>query len=158
MLIFMTAVVGLGLLAAGRDSRANEANKPDFTGTWELNVNKSRFGSMPKPSRMTLEASRKGDVLHSVQTSYDAQAGGPNAVEGEWYLDGQERPIGTDGKMIGLSRWEANTLVSMRRSADNSMKETIRLTMSGDGKTATEEIVTKSPNGQNKAKLIWERR
>jgi hypothetical protein len=156
ILVLVAVTIGLGMLAAGRDNRTTNS-KPDFSGKWELNVAKSKFGKMPVPTRMTLEATRKGDSMHSVQTSYD-QAGGPNAVEGEWYLDGRERPMSSDGKMISASRWDGDTLVSERKSKDGAYHEVIRLSISGDGKTATEDIRTKNPNGDNHSTLVWERR
>ena len=145
------------MIVAGRDNQAARASRPDFSGKWELNTEKSKFGEMPVPTRMTLEATRKGNILHAVQTSYD-QTGGPDAVEGEWYLDGRERPIGTEGKIVGSSRWEGGVLISERKSKDNSYREEIRLSLSEDGKTATEEVKTKSPHGNNESTLVWERR
>lgn len=155
MLVFLTAVVGLGLLAAGRDSLGD--GKPDFTGKWELDNNRSSFGKMKRPTRMTLEAARHGEALHAVQTAYD-QAQGPDAVEGDWYLDGKERPVNQPGDIVSMSKWDGNTLVAERKSKDGSYSESIRLTLSRDGKTATEDITVKDPNGSDKRKLVWERR
>lgn len=154
ILILLTTVITLGLLAAGRTPTDS---KPDITGTWELNVPKSNFGKMPAPVRMSLKAARQGAALHAVQTTYDA-SGGPDAVEGDWYLDGRERPLGSDGKMVSMSKWEGNTLVSERKSKDGSYDEMIRLTLSSDGKTATERIQLKSPNGNNSSTMVWERK
>ncbi len=156
-IVLLTIVLGLGLLAAGRDAGRGGDSKPDFTGHWELDVPQSKFGKMPVPTRMTLDESRRGEALHAVQATYN-QAGGPDTIEGDWYLDGKERPIGSDGKMFSISRWDGNTLVSERKSHDKSYDEVIRLKLSGDGKTATEEIKLSGPNGGNSSTLIWRRR
>jgi len=52
-----------------------------FSGNWELDIGESDLGKMPRPTRMTLKATRSGEALHAIQTTYD-QSGGPDAVEG----------------------------------------------------------------------------
>ena len=155
MLGVLVLVVSLGVWAAGRDPRAS--GKPDFSGRWELDISHSSFGKMKPPTRMTLEAIHHGDTLHATQTSYD-QAGGPDAVEGDWFLDGKEHPLGSGGQIVSVSKWDGNTLISERKSKDNSYDETIRLTLSADGKTATENISVKDPNGSDKRKLVWQKK
>ncbi len=148
------------MMAAGFSMIAADTNgKPDFTGSWSLNVGKSSFGKMPKPQSMTLKAMRKGEVLHSVQTMDDGQ--GPKSVEGDWFLDGKQHPVdptAQGNKQTQMSRWQGNTLVAERRSDDGSYHENIRMNISGDGKTATEHISVKSPNGSNTSTLVWERK
>jgi len=135
------------------------ADQPDFTGNWTLNVGRSKFGKMPKPQSMTLTAAKKGEVLHSVQTTEDGQ--GKRSVEGDWFLDGKQHPVdpaATTNKQTQMSKWDGMTLVSERRGADGSYLETIHMMLSGDGKTATERVNVKSPNGNNTSTLIWERK
>lgn len=129
------------------------AAQPDFTGKWELAVDKSDFGNQPKPTSMTLESTMQGGVMHAVQNVSTEE--GDRRTEYEWYLDGKRHP--TDKPVAGysLTRWEGNVLVSERQSDDGSYKETIRMTLSRDGKTAVEEIETKNPNGSNREKLVW---
>ncbi len=148
------------LVAFGSACWAADMNgKPDFTGNWNLNVGKSSFGKMPKPQSMTLKAARKGEVLHSVQTTDDGQ--GPKSAEGDWFLDAKQHPVDPSAqgnKQMQMSRWQGNTLVAERHSEDGSYRETIRMTLSGDGKTATERVSVKSPNGSNSSTLIWDRK
>ena len=149
----------LALLAAGLSTAAPDSGKPDFTGNWTLNVGKSSFGKSPKPQSMTLKAMRKGEVLHSVQTTDDGQ--GPRSVEGDWFFDAKQHPVdptAQGNKQTQMSRWQGNTVIAERKSEDGSYKESIRMTMSSDGKTATEKIAVKSPNGNNSSTLIWERK
>ena len=150
----------LVLMALGSAAFAADTNgKPDFTGDWTLNVAKSSFGKMPKPQGMTLKAAHKGEVLHSVQTTDDGQ--GPKSVEGDWFLDAKQHPVDPSAqgnKQTQMSRWQGNTLIAERRSEDGSYRETIRMTLSGDGKTATEHVDVKSPNGNNVSTLIWNRK
>jgi hypothetical protein len=154
----------LVLIALGSAAfAANTNGKPDFTGNWVLNVGKSNFGKMPKPQGMTLKAAHKGDVLHSIQTTDDDQ--GPKSIEGDWFLDGKQHPVDpsapsatNSNRQTQMSRWQGNALIAERRSQDGSYRETIRMTLSGDGKTATEHVAVKSPDGNNLSTLVWERK
>ncbi len=151
----LVVAIALGSAAWAADTNG----KPDFTGYWTLNVGKSSFGKMPKPQGMTLKAERKGQVLHSVQTTDDGQ--GPKSVEGDWFLDAKQHPVDPSAqgnKQTQMSRWQGKILVAERRSEDGSYRETIRMMLSGDGKTATEKIAVNSPNGSNSSTLVWERK
>ncbi len=149
-----------GLTACFDAWGADVKGKPDFTGTWTLNLPKSNFGKTPKPVGMTLVAAKKGDVLHSTQKIEDGQ--GLKSTEGDWFLDGKQHPADptaqAGNKQTQMSRWQGNTIYAERKSEDGSYREQIRMTLSGDGKTATEKIYVKSPNGNNSSTLIWDRK
>lgn len=146
-LLFLT-IACLGLVFAD--------GKPDFSGHWVLNLDQSKFGKAPKPTGMTLVATRNGDNMHAVQTV--DSTGGPTSTEGDWIMDGKEHT--TNGANPGkqLTKWEGNTLYSERQSADGAYLEKIWLTLSSDGKRATEKVWTKTPTGSNTSNLVWERR
>jgi hypothetical protein len=127
--------------------------QPDFTGKWELVLDKSDFGNQPKPARMTLESTVQGGVMHAVQNVSTGE--GDHTTEYDWYLDGKRHRTDKPVSGFSITRWEGNTLISDRQSDDGSYKETIRMTLSSDRKTATEEIETKNPNGSNHEKLVW---
>ncbi len=56
---------GLGFAARGiAEDRVD--NHPNFSGHWILNLDKSKFGKMPKPMGMTLVATTSGDTMHAV--------------------------------------------------------------------------------------------
>ncbi len=135
---------------------AAEDKKPDFTGNWELNVAKSSFGNMPKPTRMTVKCDLKGDVLHASQTTYDQQ--GNRTVEGDWFLDGKEHPLAEFGGGKSVTKWSGSTLFNEKRSNDGQYLQTGRLSLSRDGKVATEKIHIKNPNGTNDSTLVWDRK
>jgi hypothetical protein len=142
--VLLLTIAGIALAFA--------VDRPDFSGNWTLNLDRSSFGTAPKPTGMTLKVTRDGDATHAVQTT-DSQAG-PTDVESNWILDGQEHDTG-QGKV--LTRWEGNTLYSERKSDAGAVNEKIWLAMSADGKTATEKVVTTSPQGTNICRLIWQR-
>lgn len=132
------------------------ATKPDFTGIWELDVKSSDFGSLPKPARMTIQSTMQGDAMRSVQTTYVEQES--QTAEFVWYLDGKRHSSDKPVPGYSVTRWEDTTLMSTRQSHDGAYKETIRMSLSQDGKTATETVETKNPSGTNKEKLVWHRK
>ena len=145
----------IGLLIGSLSLAAFAASKPDFTGRWELDVNKSDFGGVTKPARMTIESSMQGDMMRSVQTTYAQQD--TQTTEFTWYVDGKRHETDKPVPGFSITRWEDTTLVSERQSTDGAYKETTRMSLSRDGKTATEIVETKTPSGNNKEKLIWHR-
>jgi hypothetical protein len=150
LLLLTIAYFGLGFggLALADDH-------PDFTGHWILNLDHSKFGKMPKPTGMTLVATNDGEKMHAVQTT-DSQ-GGPITTGSDWIADGKEHDAhGSNGGKT-LTRWEGNTLYSERKSSDGLYREKIWLTLSKDGKTATEKVWAWGPEGANLRTLVWMR-
>lgn len=131
-------------------------NKPDFTGKWELNVGKSDFGKVSKPTSMSLQAEQKGAVFHASQTTTDQQ--GSQTIESDWIIDGKTHELAGKGGGKLTTRWDGKTLVSQKEWDNGQYKEITKLTLSKDGKVATEKIDSRNPNGENHATLVWERR
>jgi len=129
--------------------------KPDFTGIWILNLDKSKFGDAAKPTAMSLKITRDGDATHAVQTT--ETTGGPTYVESNWVIDGKPHASASNPREKVITKWEGNTLYSERRSDDGSQVERIWLTLSSDRRTATERVYTKRPEGTNVSSLVWQR-
>ncbi len=128
---------------------------PNFSGHWILNLDKSKFGKELKPNGMTLTATHSGDTMHAVQTT--ESAGGPITTESNWIADGKEHDAsGANGGKI-IARWEGNVLYSERKSSDGLYDEKVWLSLSKDGKTATEKVLTKGPEGNDLRTLVWQR-
>lgn len=145
---------GLGFAARGiAEDRVD--NHPNFSGHWILNLDKSKFGKMPKPMGMTLVATTSGDTMHAVKTM-DSQ-GGPVTTESNWIADGQEHDAPGANGGTTVTRWEGSVLYSQRRSSDGMYDEKVWLTLSKDGKTATEKVWTKGPEGANLRTLVWQK-
>lgn len=105
---------------------------------------------------MTLKSEHKSEVLHASQTTYDQQ--GNRTVEGDWFLDKKEHPLTEFGGGKSVTKWSGSTLSNERRSNDGQYLQTDRLSLSRDGKTATEKIHTKNPNGTNDSTLVWDKK
>jgi hypothetical protein len=149
-------LAGWLLIFSVASTLAFAASEPDFTGKWELDVKHSDFGRLPQPARMTIESTLRGDAMHSVQTTYAEQE--TQSAEFTWYLDGKQHPSDKPVPGYSVTRWESAELVSVRQSHDGAYKETIRMSLSPDGRTATETVETKNPSGTNKEKLIWHKK
>ena len=149
VLLLTFACFGVAVAASNGDG------KPDFSGNWTLNLDKSKFGKAEKPNGMTLKVTREGDITHAVQTTNTQ--GGPIESESNWVLDGKEHD--TTGPSAGkvLTRWDGNALYSERKANDGSLDEKIWLTLSSDGKRAIEKVVTKTPDRTNVSNLVWDR-
>lgn len=131
-------------------------NKPDFTGNWELDVAKSDFGKATPPTRMTLTARQEGKKLHASQTSYDQE--GSRTIDSDWITDGKAHPVeGMQGGTV-LCKWDSSTLRCDRKWSGGQYEERIELSLSGDGKVATERVHAKNPNGTNNSTLVWTRK
>lgn len=128
--------------------------KVEFSGKWKLDLEKSDFGSAPKPIQMTVVSAVQSGVMHGVQTT-ESEAEGTETTEYTWYLDGKRHPTDKPFPGYSITKWDDNTLVNERRSNDGAYRETIRVSLSADGKTATENIESKNPNGSNHEKLVW---
>jgi hypothetical protein len=132
------------------------APKVEFSGRWKLVVEKSDFGNASRPVHMTVVCTVKGNVMHAVQTT-ETSSEGTETSEFTWYLDGKRHPTEKPFPGYSITKWEDDTLVNQRQSNDGAYKETIRVTVAANGKTAVEEITSKNPNGSNHEKLVWEK-
>jgi len=133
------------------------ADKPDLSGKWVLNTQKSIFSNKNyNPDGMTLEVSRDGDGYRSKLTTMDGSSGGI-VTEGQWFLDGKFHPVaGT--RWSQMSRWEGNVLIADKKSAEGTYEEHMKLTVSVDGKRVTETLQVKNSEGNNSSTLIWDRK
>jgi hypothetical protein len=138
---------------------AAAGHKPDYSGTWKLNVAKSDFGPLPPPDSRTDTIEHK-DPLLKATTSQD---GGPQGKQ-EYTLaistDGKESTNnagGTELKSIG--GWEGNNLVvtTKLKFQDNDVEIKSVWLLSDDGKTLTQNAHITSPLGELDQKMIFEK-
>jgi hypothetical protein len=135
---------------------AAAAERPEIAGTWQLDLSRSNFGSQPPPDSMTLTISQgKKKTLHISQTS--TKPHDTRTVETECRTDGNFHPV--DGPISGSVRckWDGNTLISEKELSDGHSKLEIRLTVSPDGSTATEQLHVTDTTGAGDSTLVWKR-
>ena len=124
---------------------AMAAGKPDFSGDWKLNVDKSDFGPIPPPTSMTQKIDHKDPVL-KVTTSQSAMDG-DHTDSATYSTDGTESKNdfrGTAAKSI--AKWDGEALVIDTKVDFQGTEVTLKATwkLSEDGKTikATTKIMT----------------
>ena len=107
----------------------------NFSGSWHLNVEKSHWGSKPKPFSVVLVIEHKdpvlqyhGTVTHTNEDTRDFTFSGA--------FDGKEYPmVSSIGPGITvLRRVDANTFEPAFRNADGTRLETALTSLSRDGR------------------------
>jgi len=126
-------------------------SKPDFSGTWKLNIEKSDLGGAPIESLKVVIEQKDPQFKYTATGS----AGGQNFEETE--------TITTDGKPgqdshgnTSTAHWDGATLVGEVSAPDGTLLFTSRLTMSADGKTCTRDYAPTSDD-QPKRHEIYEK-
>lgn len=129
--------------------------KPNFSGTWKLNVAKSDFGPLPAPD------SRTDVITHNEPTiKIDVdQKGGQGDFAGtiNYTTDGKEATNSMGPREIKSTlAWEGSNLAVNSKLMYNDAEITIKnvWTLSEDGKTLTQNAHIVSPMGELDTKLI----
>ena len=131
----------------------------NFSGSWYLSVEKSHWGSKPKPFSVVLVIEDKdpalqyrGTVTHVNEDTRDFTFSGA--------IDGKEYPmVSSIGPGIAvLRRVDANTFESAFRNADGTRLETATTSLSRDGRSLTRKISQKTPEFARTWTEIYERR
>jgi hypothetical protein len=132
------------------------ADKPNFSGDWALDMDKSKLGPMSGPGTMT----EKVDHAEPDMTVTRSTSGGPSGdqtVSLKYSTDGKE----TTNQLMGMpvktiASWEGSALV-IKMSADmggNQIQITDRMTLSDDGKVMTDAEHVVTPQGEIDLMLV----
>ena len=147
----LSAALLLGALCA--------AQPANLSGNWQLNVNRSKWGTVNKPVSVVLtiehqepKLSYHGSVLYANEDQRDFGFSG--AIDGKPYP--MSRSFG-NGEIV-LVRVNDRTIESTFRSADGNYVESARTTVSRDGRTLERRLRLISPEGTKKWTEIYERR
>ncbi len=151
-------VIVAALAAVALAASLAAQSKPDFSGTWKLNVGKSDYGVLP-PSNSRTDVIDHKDPALKVSVSDDGAQGQQNYTLA-LTTDGKEalnHPGGLD--MKNVATWQGNNLVVNTKlqfqGNDVSIKST--WTLSDDGKTLTQSAHLESPMGETDQKFIFEK-
>jgi len=132
--------------------------RPDYSGTWKLNVSKSDFGPLPAPDTRTDIIDHKDPALKA-STSQD----GPQGKQ-EYTLaittDGKEATNNAGGtELKSTGGWEGNNLVvnTKLKFQDNDVAIKSVWLLSDDGKTLTQNAHITSPLGELDQKMVFEK-
>jgi hypothetical protein len=130
----------------------SEQTKPNFTGTWELNVGKSDLGGAPI-TKLVVQIEHQDPAL-----KYTAKG----VADGQDFEETES--LTTDGKpghdsrgAVVTTRWEGATLVSVATTDDGRPFYEARITISADGKTTIRDFERTSPDDPQKRHEIYEK-
>ncbi len=126
--------------------------RPNFTGTWKLNVAKSEMGGRPV-TELTVVVEHKDP---SFKFTSSGVADGNN-FDQEEEITTDNKPSQGENGTVSTAHWEGPVLVIEVKSAEGDVLESGRLSMSDDGKTIVREGLHKGPEGEQKLHEIYEK-
>jgi len=145
----MKTLISTLFVIAAAASVAMAADKPDFSGDWKMDVDKSVFPpGIPAPTSLTRKIDHKDPALsvNSVQSSPQ----GDMTSDAKYSTDGKETTnsmMGNDVKSKAM--WEGKTLVitSNANFGGADVKLVNKWTLAEDGKTLTDVLGISAPQG-----------
>jgi hypothetical protein len=146
MRTFLKYALGVAVLAG----TALAADKPNFSGEWSLNLDKSNLGPMPPPTSMT----RKVDHADPTMSMTQATVGSPQGDQTftlKITTDGKESTNEMMGQQAKTkASWEGNALVInvAFEIGGTEIKLTEKWSLSDDGKTLTDNTHFVIPQGE----------
>ncbi|SRR5258708_2870862 len=148
-LLFLLAFMALSTFAQ---------QKPDFSGTWKLNVAKSDFGALPGPQSRTDVITHKDPSLSDSVTVEGAE--GKQQYVAHYTTDDKEatNKIGTRDVRTSV-KWAGNNLsmISKFLYGDADVVGDSTWALSADGKVLTWTIHFASSIGETDQKMIFEK-
>ena len=161
VLLVLAGVAMVGLAQTGAIHQA----KPDFTGTWKLNVAKSDFGEAPQPVSETDVLTQTGDML-KVSIASESERGKRNYVYSV-KLDGTDTPFPSDAFPAGSpfkilsskAEWQGASLVITQTTTFQDAKGTLKATytLSADGKVLTKATHISMEMGDFDTKSVFDK-
>jgi hypothetical protein len=129
-----------------------------ITGTWELNVAKSRFDPGPAPRSMTRTYESDGKVVRMTSRSVNVE-GQVTEVEYTASYDGKDAPINSPiADSISLKRIDDSTSEATLKKGGKVVSTSTRV-ISKDGKEMTVTTAGKNERGQTiRSELLFERK
>lgn len=108
-----------------------------FTGTWKLNMEKSKFSPAPPVKSLTTTREATADGVKVTSTGELADGTAINSNNTVKY-DGKSYPItGAPWDTMTIKQVNENTLTSEAKKTDGKYSSTARTVVSKDGKTMT---------------------
>ncbi len=143
--LFLALALVLGALAVSAQ------DKPNFTGTWELNVEKSNLDGAPL-SKLVVQVDHKDPVLTYTATG---TAAGEDFSETETFTTDGKAATDSHGNEMRV-HWDGSSLVF--ESVGTQGTDSGRLTISSDGKSMIRDYERKSSSEPQKRHEIYDKR
>ena len=157
-LLSIAFLVALPAVSAFAQPKPDSQPKPDFSGTWKMNVAKSDFGALPGPSSRTDVITHKEPSLTDDVTAEGAQ--GKQQYTVKYTTDAKEVTNQMGPREVkSTMKWEGNNLVINSKFSYNDSEVTAQSNwaLSADGKTLTINVHYASPMGETDQKIVYEK-
>jgi hypothetical protein len=144
------AILGAAFCAGPLYSQA----KPNFTGNWKLNLEKSNFGEGGGPESLTVAIEHKNDVFKYIA---EGEANGQSfREEVELPIDGKDHP-GPNGTSM-MMQWEGSAIAFALKNDAGDVIQHGTIELSADGKTTTRSVLQKGDDGsENKRVEVYDK-
>jgi hypothetical protein len=132
--------------------------KPDFSGTWKVNLSKSDFGSGPAPESRTDKISYEDPNLKDTITQ--SLRGRETTYDMNYATDGKETTNTVRGTEVkSIARWQGDELVVDTKGSIGGRPLTFndRWSLASDGKTLTLQRHLVSPMGETDQKIVFDK-
>lgn len=144
----MKTLMSTLLVIAAASNMALAGDKPDFSGTWKLDPDKSVFGPLPPPSSL-ISKIKHNDPELVIETTQDGPQGEQTSTA-KYSTDGTETSNSMQGNEVkSKAAWDGKTLVinSNLDAGGAQVKLVSKYSLSEDGKTLTNALSISAPQG-----------
>ena len=133
---------------------AGAQSKPNVSGTWKMNAEKSKF-ERGGPKNLTIKFEQQESTLReSLMITNDR---GEQTLNFTYTLDGKESVQQVEGQDIKASaKWEGSSLIIEFKN-DQGFNFLRKIAVSADGKTMTASVQQTNPNGTVNDTVILEK-
>ena len=145
-------VLVLSLLSSGLFAQAQ--SRPNLSGTWKMNADKSKFAP-GGPKAIIIKSDHQGSTLRESFTLTDDQ--GERTVNFTYTLDGKESLQQLEGEHIkATAKWEGESLIIEFKN-DGGFNFLRKITVLGDGKTMRIDVKKSNPDGVANDTVVLEK-
>lgn len=132
--------------------------KPNYSGDWKLNAEKSDYGPVPAPDKMERKITHEDPSLK--YTSVQSGQQGEMTTEMAYTTDGKPSTNKTPrGEVTGVAKWDGDvlTISSKREVQGMEISQNERWVLSEDGKVLTINNKISTPQGDFDIKVVMDK-
>ena len=134
-------------------SIATAQTKPDFSGSWKMNREKSKF-ERGGPDGLLIKIDHKEPSF--VEDWKISTPNGERSFQAKYTTDGKETEQEVMGRTAKTSaKWDGDALVIEFKTEGGFFKR--KITLSADGKTITKVVTQSGDNGQTEDTVVFEK-
>lgn len=134
-------------------SIAAAQTKPDFSGSWKMNREKSKF-ERGGPENLLIKIDHKEPAF--VEDWKMTTPNGERSFQAKYTTDGKETEQDVMGQTTKTSaKWDGDALVIEFKSENGIFKR--KITLSADGKTITKVVTQSGDRGQTEDTVVFEK-